>query len=62
MHGARNFSFVGVSNYELDASKMSRFLVVNRSSPSEKDLRETARDIYDKISKVKQTRNRGIPK
>lgn len=51
------FSFIGVSNYELDAAKMSRFLVLNRSSPSERDLRETAKSIFEKLSNYRKTRN-----
>jgi hypothetical protein len=27
-------SFIGISNYALDLSKMSRFLILNRDSPS----------------------------
>lgn len=40
-------AFIGISNWELDASKMARFLVVNRPVPDEADLIDTATKIFE---------------
>jgi len=37
--------FIGISNWELDLAKMSRFLVIERSTPKTNDLEETAFEI-----------------
>jgi len=39
-------AFIGISNWELDASKMARFLVINRPIPDEVDLSDTAEKIF----------------
>lgn len=39
-------AFIGISNWELDASKMARFLVINRPLPDEYDLIDTAEKIF----------------
>lgn len=38
----RNYSFLAISNTNLDISKMSRMLVLRRPQPSTKELKETA--------------------
>ena len=38
----KEIGFIGVSNWELDASKMSRFLILARSPPTQEELEETA--------------------
>ena len=40
-------SFVGISNWELDASKMNRGIYINIPDPDEKDLINTAKQISD---------------
>jgi hypothetical protein len=40
-------AFIGISNWELDASKMARFLVINRPLPDEYDLIDTAEKIFE---------------
>ena len=40
-------AFIGISNWNLDASKMARLLIVNRPDPSKNDLKMTARDIIN---------------
>jgi len=39
-------AFIGISNWELDAAKMSRFLVIARSNPDENEIKDTALKIY----------------
>ena len=39
-------AFIGLSNWELDAAKMSRFLVIARSNPDENEIKDTALKIY----------------
>jgi len=39
-------AFIGISNWELDAAKMSRFLVIARSNPDENEIKDTAFKIY----------------
>ena len=46
-------AFIGISNWELDASKMARFLVISRPLPNDYDLRDTAEKIsmsYDGLA------------
>ncbi len=43
--GQNKFAFVGISNWELDASKMSRMLVVSRPNPTSEDLGLTSATI-----------------
>jgi len=38
-------SFIGISNTDLDVSKMSRMLVLRRPAPSKEDLIQTAKGI-----------------
>lgn len=38
--------FIGISNWSLDAAKMSRFLVISRPLPDDKDLKDTAAKIF----------------
>ena len=40
-------AFIGISNWNLDASKMARLLIVNRPEPLNNDLKITAQDIID---------------
>ena len=42
----RDISFVGISNWRLDASKMNRELYLARPDPDEDDLKFTAVSIY----------------
>lgn len=44
-------SFVGISNWSLDASKMNRALNLSRTDLDQKQLVETALSIYDEIKK-----------
>lgn len=46
MNKERKFGFIGISNYELDLAKMSRFLVIYREDPDEKELQKTSIKIY----------------
>lgn len=47
-----DIAFIGISNWELDASKMARFLVINRPIPDEVDLTDTAEKIFQSYGKV----------
>jgi hypothetical protein len=38
----KKVAFIGISNWELDASKMARFLVIHRPIPDALDLIDTA--------------------
>jgi hypothetical protein len=38
----RNYSFLGISNTNLDISKMSRMLVLRRPQPTTNELKNTA--------------------
>ena len=40
-------AFIGISNWELDASKMSRFLVVYRPVADKQDLFDSAQKIFE---------------
>jgi hypothetical protein len=42
----KDLAFIGISNWELDAAKMSRFLVISRSNPDENEINFTALAIY----------------
>lgn len=44
-----NVAFIGISNWELDAAKMGRFMVVSRPLPDDKELRDTAEKIAESI-------------
>lgn len=45
-------AFIGISNWELDASKMARFLVINRPIPDEVDLTDTAEKIFQSYDNI----------
>lgn len=45
----RDMAFLGISNHDLDLSKMSRFLVLRRADLSVKDLEDTAKGISKSI-------------
>lgn len=41
--------FIGISNHDLDMSKMSRFLILRRSDLDMEDLKNTSKDIFKGI-------------
>jgi E3 ubiquitin-protein ligase RNF213 len=48
VHAEEKVAFIGISNDELDAAKMSRFLTLSRPEPSLEELKETAKKIFEK--------------
>ncbi len=47
LESKNKISFIGISNWELDASKMGRFLVVARPLPDKNELQDTAVKIFE---------------
>ena len=45
LEDTKNISFVAISNYSLDSSKMNRMCILYRSIPTSKDLKNTAKGI-----------------
>jgi hypothetical protein len=50
--GQTDIAFIGISNWELDASKMARFLVIHRPVPDAAELIDTAEKIFDGYGKI----------
>lgn len=56
---SNQLAFIGISNWELDAAKMSRFLVINRPLPNDEDLTDTASKIFESYDPIFPARFRG---